>query len=120
AARGSFEFARDGRRLRTLHPEKRMYNASSMIMTEAAINYGLTCDLYLALGEPLTDGAWSVRVYHKPFVTWIWGGSLLMALGGLLALSDRRYRIAARRDLKLAAGAKPSGDAALNPQGERA
>jgi len=52
----------------------------------------------VSLGEQVEGGAWSVRVYHKPFVTWIWGGCLLMALGGLLALSDRRYRVAMRRE----------------------
>ena len=67
-----------------------------MPMTEAAIDTGLTGDLYVSLGEPVDGGAWSVRVYYKPFVDWIWGGCLLMALGGLLALSDRRYRIAMR------------------------
>ncbi|MEJ5210304.1 MAG: cytochrome c-type biogenesis CcmF C-terminal domain-containing protein, partial [Burkholderiales bacterium] len=73
-----------------------VYNASRMPMTEAAIDNGLTRDLYVSLGEPLPDGAWAVRIYYKPFVSWIWGGCVLMALGGLLALSDRRYRIASR------------------------
>jgi len=68
-----------------------------MPMTEAAISTGLFGDLYVSLGEPVSDGAWSVRVYHKPFVTWIWGGCIIMALGGFLALSDRRYRTATRR-----------------------
>ena len=63
-------------------------------MTEADIDTGVTRDLYVSLGEPVGDGAWGVRVYHKPFVDWIWGGCFLMALGGLLALSDRRYRSA--------------------------
>jgi cytochrome c-type biogenesis protein CcmF len=61
-------------------------------MTEADLDTGLTRDLYVALGEPVGDGAWGVRVYHKPFVDWIWGGCLLMALGGAFAASDRRYR----------------------------
>jgi cytochrome c-type biogenesis protein CcmF len=69
-----------------------------MPMTEAAIDSGLFGDLYVSLGEPVEAGAWSVRVYHKPFITWIWGGCMLMALGGLLAISDRRYRIFARRE----------------------
>jgi len=59
-----------------------------------------TGDLYVSLGEPIADGAWSVRIYHKPFVTWIWAGCLLMAMGGLLALSDRRYRLGERRELQ--------------------
>ena len=78
--------------IRTMHPEKRVYHASGQTMTEADIDVGLTRDLYVSLGEPVGDGAWGVRVYHKPFVDWIWGGCFLMALGGFLALSDRRYR----------------------------
>ena len=66
-------------------------------MTEAAINTGLTRDLYVSLGEPVGEGAWVVRVYHKPFVDWIWGGAFLMALGGVLAITDRRYRLAAQQ-----------------------
>ena len=62
-------------------------------MTEPAIDTGFIRDLYVALGEPLEDGAWVVRVYHKPFVDWIWFGCLLMAFGGMLAVSDRRYRL---------------------------
>ena len=77
-----------------MHPEKRVYQASGQTMTEADIDTGVTRDLYVSLGEPVGDGAWGVRVYHKPFVDWIWGGCFLMALGGLLALSDRRYRSA--------------------------
>ena len=76
----------------TLMPEKRVYTASRMPMTEAAIHAGLTRDLYVAMGEPVGDTAWGVRVYYKPFVDWIWGGCLLMALGGFLAVADRRYR----------------------------
>ena len=75
-------------------------------MTEAAISTGLFGDLYVSLGEPVADGAWSVRVYHKPFVTWIWGGCLIMALGGLFALSDRRYRKLARRAAPMSADGK--------------
>ena len=72
-----------------------------MPMTEAAIDSGLLRDVYVSLGEPIDrarpDGEWAVRVHHKPFVGWIWGGCLIMALGGLLAASDRRYRLPARR-----------------------
>jgi cytochrome c-type biogenesis protein CcmF len=96
AARGTVEVSRDGKTLYTLHPEKRSYDASGMAMTEADIDYGFTRDVYVSMGEPLGGNAWSVRVYHKPFVGWIWGGAVLMALGGLLALSDRRYRLAKR------------------------
>ena len=86
---------RDGQLLRTLHPEKRTYFSSAMPMTEAAIDTGLTRDVYVSLGERLEAGehpAWAVRVYYKPFVSWIWGGALLMALGGTMAALDRRYR----------------------------
>ena len=98
AARGSVAVSRDGRHLYTMYPEKRVYNAQQMAMTEAAISTGIFGDLYVSLGEPVADGAWSVRVYHKPFVTWIWGGCLLMALGGVVALTDRRYRGSVRRE----------------------
>jgi cytochrome c-type biogenesis protein CcmF len=98
AVRGTVDVSKDGRRVRTLRPEKRIYNARQMPMTEAAIASGIRGDLYVSLGEPLDAGAWTVRVYHKPFVTWVWGGCLLMALGGLLALCDRRYRVRIARD----------------------
>ena len=64
-----------------------------MPMTEAGIDAGFTRDIYISLGEPLDDEAWSIRLYHKPFVRWIWLGAILMAIGGLLAIIDRRYRI---------------------------
>ncbi len=90
---GEVELSKDGKVLKTLHPEKRSYLSSAMPMTEAAIDAGILRDVYVSLGEPIDERAWSVRVYYKPFVDWIWGGCLLMALGGLLALSDRRYRL---------------------------
>ena len=79
-----------------LAPEKRVYLVQQNPMTEAAIDAGFTRDLYVSLGEPLSDGAWSVRVYYKPFVRWIWLGCILMAFGGLIAVTDPRYRIARR------------------------
>jgi cytochrome c-type biogenesis protein CcmF len=96
AMRGEFQVSKDGRPGRTLFPEKRNYASSSMPMTEAAIDPGLTRDVYVSLGEPLEGQAWAVRVYYKPFVNWIWGGCLLMALGGLFAIADRRYRLAVK------------------------
>jgi cytochrome c-type biogenesis protein CcmF len=81
----------------TLFPEKREYVVQTMPMTEAGIDTGLTRDLYVSLGEPVGRGAWSVRIYYKPFVDWIWGGCFIMAMGGLLATTDRRYRLLARR-----------------------
>lgn len=95
AARGTVEVSRDGRLLTTLHPEKRIYNASGMPMTEAAIDPNFFRDVYVALGEPLDEqaSAWTVRVFHKPFINWLWLAALLMVAGGFLAASDRRYRI---------------------------
>jgi cytochrome c-type biogenesis protein CcmF len=98
AARGIVSVSRDGKPVTVLHPEKRQYNASGMPMTEAAIDTGFLRDLYVSLGEPIPDSeAWAVRIYLKPFVDWIWAGCLLMALGGMLAVTDRRYRIHARK-----------------------
>jgi len=96
ATRGFIQVSRDGRELMVLHPEKRIYNVQTMPMTEAAIDTGLFRDIYVSLGEAVSRGAWSVRIYIKPFVDWIWGGCFMMALGGLLAVSDRRYRLAVR------------------------
>jgi cytochrome c-type biogenesis protein CcmF len=93
---GELELSRDGKVLRTMKPEKRAYLTSAMPMTEAAIDTGLLRDVYVSLGEPIDERAWSVRVYYKPFVDWIWGGCLLMALGGIVAISDRRYRLKRR------------------------
>jgi cytochrome c-type biogenesis protein CcmF len=90
---GEFDVRRDGGGTsRTMLPEKRLYSASGMTMTEASIDTGLFRDLYVSLGEPVENGAWGVRVYYKPFVDWIWGGCFLMALGGVFAIADRRYR----------------------------
>jgi cytochrome c-type biogenesis protein CcmF len=109
AARGAFDVSRNGEHVTTQFPEKRVYNAGGMPMTEAAIRSTPLGDLYVSLGEPVDGNAWSVRVYHKPFITWIWGGCLLMALGGLLALSDRRYRVAMRREAGVPGGATARG-----------
>lgn len=92
---GDVELSRDGHVLKTLHPEKRTYFSSTMPMTEAAIDSSLVRDVYVSLGERLESGnnpAWAMRVYYKPFIAWIWGGALLMAVGGAMAGLDRRYR----------------------------
>ncbi|MBK9703765.1 MAG: heme lyase CcmF/NrfE family subunit [Betaproteobacteria bacterium] len=109
ATRGTFNVSRDGRHVEVMHPEKRIYNAGGMPMTEAAIDSSPIGDLYVSLGDPIGDGSWSVRVYSKPFVTWIWCGCLVMALGGFIALTDRRYRTATRRATILPKGARPAG-----------
>ena len=100
ALAGDFDLSKEGRLVRKMQPEKRNYVTSSMPMTEAAIDAGLFRDLYVSLGEPIDrmkpEGEWAVRVYHKPFVDWIWGGCVLMAIGGLIAMLDRRYRVKSR------------------------
>jgi cytochrome c-type biogenesis protein CcmF len=100
AQRGDISVMRGTSPLSTLHPEKRVYNVQSMPMTEAAIDTGPFGDRYVSLGEPVGGNAWTLRIYKKPFVTWIWGGCALMALGGLLAVLDRRYRTQAARDAR--------------------
>ena len=92
------EITRNGKLEATLHAEKRFYNVSKMGMTEAAIDWGFTRDLYAALGEQLDDGSWGLRLYYKPFIRWIWLGGVFMALGGLLCMLDKRYRIRVKEE----------------------
>ena len=92
ATRAQIEVTRDGARVTELHPEKRIFRVQQNPMTEASISPGLTRDLYVSMGEEVDGGAWIIRVYVKPFIDWIWGGCLLMALGGFMAVTDRRYR----------------------------
>ncbi len=92
ADRGTIVVSEKGRIVDTMHPEKRNYASGGQVMTEAAIVPGVARDLYVALGESLGGGSWAVRVHVKPFVRWIWGGALLMALGGFAAATDRRFR----------------------------
>ena len=88
-----FEITKEGKYINTLHAEKRFYTTAKSMMTEAAIDRGVTRDLYIAMGERLDDNkSWAVRIYYKPFVRWIWAGSLIMSIGGAIAISDRRYR----------------------------
>jgi cytochrome c-type biogenesis protein CcmF len=94
AAQAAIAVSKNGQPVRTLYPERRVYSVQQQVMTEAAIDTGLTRDIYVSLGDPVDGNAWVVRVQHKPFVDWIWGGCLIMALGGFLAASDRRYRFA--------------------------
>ncbi len=101
AMRGTFTVTRNGSSVATMLPEKRIYNVQKNAMTEAGINTGLTRDLYVSMGEPVDEKAWLVRVQVKPFVDWIWGGCVLMALGGLLAVLDKRYRVTARKPAEI-------------------
>ncbi|HFD32464.1 MAG TPA: heme lyase CcmF/NrfE family subunit [Gammaproteobacteria bacterium] len=97
AQKGYLVVSKDNQEVATMYPEKRVYRVQRNPMTEAAIDAGLTRDLFIALGEPRgADGAWSLRLYVKPFIRWIWLGTIIMALGGLLAATDRRYRLVSK------------------------
>jgi cytochrome c-type biogenesis protein CcmF len=95
-SRGQIHVTKNGVLRTILEPEKRLYTVTNMPMTEAGISPHLIHDLYASLGEPLDGGAWSVRIYHKPMVEWVWFGCLMMAFGGFLALADKRYRLKKR------------------------
>ena len=105
---GQVTVTKDGEQVALLNPEKRTYFVQTMPMTEASIVSGLFRDLYVALADQRQGGGWDLRVYHKPFQVWIWLGPLMMALGGLLAAIDRRYRTSAQRIVR-ARAKKPSG-----------
>jgi cytochrome c-type biogenesis protein CcmF len=92
AIQGRIQVSRDGRPLFELKPEKRFYTTTQMVMTEADIDSGVTRDLYVSLGEQLPSGSWTVKAWVKPFIDWIWVGCFMMAIGGFVAISDRRYR----------------------------
>jgi len=101
AAQAKITVTKGGKPVTEMYPERRMYTVAEQVMTEAAIHPGLTRDLYVSLGDALEEpggksGAWLVKVQHKPFIDWIWGGCLIMALGGVCAASDRRYRFSLR------------------------
>ena len=92
ASRGQISAYKNDRLVAVLHPEKRKYEARNQVMTEAALDAGLTRDLYVSLGEPLKGDAWAIRLHVKPFVRCIWLGGLMIGLGGLLSVMDKRYR----------------------------
>ncbi len=92
---GEVHLFRQGKEQARLYPEKRNYPVAQMPTTEAAIDYRFLRDVYVVIGDQQADGGWTVRTYIKPFANWIWGGCLIMALGGVLSLSDRRFRVAA-------------------------
>ncbi len=106
SAEASLSVTQNGQLIGVLRPERRIYSASRMAMTEVAIDRSAWRDLYIALGEPVSTTAWSVRLHHKPFVNWIWAGCVLMALGGLLAVRDRRYRLHRQLPAAQTAGAR--------------
>ena len=107
--KGTIRVFEGDKQVAMLHPEKRLYTVQQMPMTEAGIDAGFTRDLYVALGEPLENGAWAVRVHIKPFVRWIWMGALLMSLGGVLSVSDKRYRVKVRTRVRDALGLARQG-----------
>jgi cytochrome c-type biogenesis protein CcmF len=96
AARATISVTRGGKPVTVLYPEKRLYMVQRQPMTEAAISPGPTRDLYVSMGDQLEGGGWLIKVQHKPFVDWIWGGCVIMAIGGFLAASDRRYRFSTK------------------------
>ncbi|MDY7560703.1 heme lyase CcmF/NrfE family subunit [Pseudomonas sp. 10B1] len=101
---GTIRVLEGGKQVALLHPEKRLYTVQQSMMTEAGIDAGFRRDLYVALGEPLENGAWAVRLHVKPFVRWIWFGGLFTGLGGLMAASDRRYRVKVKSKVRDALG----------------
>jgi len=110
ATEAELRVTRDGGEVAVLHSQKRVYPVRGMAMTEAGIDAGFTRDLYVSLGEPLDGGDWSLRLHHKPLVRWIWLGALFMALGGVCAAADRRYRHARAEAALPAAAARAAGN----------
>ena len=108
AKEGHFVLTRGDKQVAELKPQKRFYKVQRNTMTEAAISPGLFRDIYVALGEQMDKGAWSVRVYYKPFMRWVWLGGLMMMAGGLLSASDRRYRLMSRRSEALEGALSPA------------
>jgi cytochrome c-type biogenesis protein CcmF len=92
---GTVRLEKAGKFIATMHPEKRVYPVAGSQTTEAAIDIGVMRDIYVVIGDPQDAGGFAMRTYYKPLANWIWGGAILMALGGALSLSDRRYRVAA-------------------------
>jgi len=105
--RADIEVTKNGALVAMMHPEKRAFTAAQSVTSETAIDRSVWRDLYLALGDQVDNRAWTVRVYHKPLVNWIWGGALLMAIGGAFAISDRRYALAARNEARATSAANP-------------
>ncbi|MHB1200208.1 MAG: heme lyase CcmF/NrfE family subunit [Polaromonas sp.] len=112
ATQGQIEVSRDGQVIAMLLPEKRIYRVQTNPMTEGAVDSNPLRDLYVSMGEKLPSGEWVVRVQYKPFIVWIWGGALIMMLGGALAASDRRYRQRQTQSADLPAQAASAGGAA--------
>lgn len=106
ADEGTFNVFKDGKQITTLHPQKRKYFSNEMPMTESAIDSSITGDIYVSMGAQTADGAWVVRAYDKPFVNWIWWGCVIMSIGALIAMFDKRYRRLRQKDLAKLNGQK--------------
>jgi cytochrome c-type biogenesis protein CcmF len=128
AAHGVFELTTgDGKTIHLLEPEKRQYVATGQVMTEAAIDSGWARDIYISLGEPTEEArsgtqavSWSVRIYLKPFINWIWWGCTLMALGGAITLFDKRYRASKILNVSVQSGGAPTSAQVIPHVGEGA
>jgi cytochrome c-type biogenesis protein CcmF len=118
ADKGVFDVYKNGELIAHLEPEKRLYIVQRMPMTEAAIHSNLARDLFIAMGEPLDNGAWAIRIYIKPFVIWLWAGAVVMAIGGIFSISDKRYRMAKVKKIKRVFGG--SNDANSSTGNEQA
>jgi cytochrome c-type biogenesis protein CcmF len=107
AVRADVEVTKNGAQVAMMNPEKRSFTAAQSVTSETAIDRTILRDLYVSLGDEVGDGSWTVRVYHKPLVNWIWGGALLMAIGGGFAVTDRRYSLASRKQASETPSGKP-------------
>jgi cytochrome c-type biogenesis protein CcmF len=107
AVRAEMAVTKNGAPVTVMYPEKRAFTASGNATSETAIDRSVWRDLYLSLGDEVPGGGWTVRVYHKPLVNWIWGGALLMAIGGGFAVTDRRYALASRKQASETTSGKP-------------
>ena len=107
AVRADIAVTTNGSEVGMMHPEKRAFTASQNVTSETAIDRSIWRDLYLSLGDEVPGGGWTLRVYHKPLVNWIWGGALLMAIGGGFAVTDRRYSLATRKQMNETGSGKP-------------
>jgi cytochrome c-type biogenesis protein CcmF len=107
AVRADIQVTKAGTLVTMMHPEKRAFTTAQNVTSETAIDRSIFRDLYLSLGDQVEGGGWTVRVYHKPLVNWIWGGALLMAIGGAFAVTDRRYALHARKQSEKAETIKP-------------
>jgi cytochrome c-type biogenesis protein CcmF len=105
---GFVDVTRNGRAVANLTPEKRFYPVAQMPTTEAAIDIGFWRDVYVVIGDPQNNGGWAIRTYYKPLANWIWGGTILMALGGMISLTDRRFRVAAGAARRTPVGGVPA------------